>query len=78
MRNTMDFAPLFRSTIGFDRLFSLLDEAAGLDLADNYPPYNIAKVGDDAYRITMAVAGFTPEELTITAQQNLLVVAGRK
>lgn len=78
MRNTFDFAPLFRSTIGFDRLFDLLDEAAGFDPADSYPPYNIAKIGDDAYRITMAVAGFAPDELTVTAQQNLLVVAGRK
>jgi molecular chaperone IbpA len=74
----MDFAPLFRSTIGFDRLFDLLNEATDFDSADNYPPYNIAKVGEDTYRITMAVAGFIPDELTVTAQQNLLVVAGRK
>lgn len=75
---TIDFAPLFRSTVGFDRLFDLLDGAARLEPADNYPPYNIEKTGEDAYRVTMAVAGFGPEELSITAQPNLLVVAGQK
>jgi len=78
MRNTMDFSPLFRSTIGFDRLFNLLDEASGFESAEGYPPYNIAKSGEDTYRITMAVAGFSPEELTLTAQHNQLVVTGRK
>ena len=78
MRHTMEFSPLFRSTISFDRLFNLLDEQVGFDQTENYPPYNIAKTGEDSYRITMAVAGFTPEELTLTAQQNLLTVAGRK
>lgn len=75
---TIDFAPLFRSTVGFDRLFDLLDGAARFEPADNYPPYNIEKTGDDAYRITMAVAGFAPEELSIVAQPNLLLVAGQK
>jgi molecular chaperone IbpA len=75
---TIDFAPLFRSTVGFDRLFDLLDGATRFEVADNYPPYNIEKTGEDAYRITMAVAGFGPEDLSITAQPNLLVVAGQK
>lgn len=73
-----DFSPLFRSTVGFDRLFSLLDEAAGLQQDSGYPPYNIVKIGDDQYRIAMAVAGFTPEDLNLTVQQNMLVVTGRK
>jgi molecular chaperone IbpA len=74
----MDFAPFSRSSIGFDRLFDMLENFARTDQADNYPPYNIAKTGDDAYRITLAVAGFSPEELSITTQLNELVVAGRK
>ena len=78
MRNGMDFSPLFRSTIGFDRLFNLLDEASGFEPAEGYPPYNIVKSGEDSYRITMAVAGFSPDELNLTAQQNQLVVTGRK
>src|SRR5689334_13091027 len=73
-----DFAPLYRSAIGFDRLMELLQTAAQADLGDNYPPYNIEKTGEDSYRITMAVAGFTPDEITITAQQNLLLVTGIK
>jgi len=75
---TIDFAPLFRSTVGFDRLFDLLDGATRYEPVDNYPPYNIEKLGENAYRVTMAVAGFGPEDLTITAQPNLLVVAGQK
>lgn len=75
---TIDFAPLFRSTVGFDRLFDLLDGAMRFEAADDYPPYNIEKTGEDAYRITMAVAGFGPDELSITTQPNLLVVAGQK
>ena len=74
----IDFSPLFRSTIGFDRLSNLLDDAMRYEPADNYPPYNIEKTGEDAYRIIMAVAGFAPEDITITAQPNLLVIAGRK
>jgi len=74
----IDFTPLFRSTVGFDRLPALLDDVMRREPADNYPPYDIEKVGEDTYRITMAVAGFTPEDITITAQPNLLVVAGRK
>ena len=78
MRFSNDVSPLFRSTIGFDRLFNLLEQQAGFDQADNYPPYNIVKTGEDAYRITMAVAGFEPDELNVTGQQNLLTVTGRK
>ncbi len=73
-----DFAPLYRSAIGFDRLMDLLQSTAQGDLGDNYPPYNIEKTGEDSYRITMAVAGFTADEISITAQQNLLLVAGAK
>ncbi|HYM31402.1 MAG TPA: Hsp20 family protein [Candidatus Cybelea sp.] len=76
--NTFDFSPLFRSTIGFDRLTRLLDDATNLEAAPGYPPYNIEKTGDSSYRITMAVAGFSEKELNIVAQPNLLVVSGRK
>jgi molecular chaperone IbpA len=72
-----DFAPLFRSTVGFDRLAALLDGAGRLDDAVGYPPYNIEKTGADSYRITMAVAGFTPEELSVVAQANSLTVSGK-
>jgi len=73
-----DLLPLFRSTIGFDRLARLADAAGRVDdVALNYPPYNIEKTGDDAYRITMAVAGFAQSDLTITVQENALIVAGK-
>jgi molecular chaperone IbpA len=78
MRTTIDFSPLWRSSIGFDRMLNLLDEVTRFEPADNSPPYNIEKTGEDAYRITIAVAGFTPDELTLTAQPNLLVVSGDK
>ncbi len=78
MRTTIDFSPLWRSSIGFDRMLNLLDEATRFEPADNYPPYNIEKTGEDAYRITLAVAGFAPNELTVTAQPNLLVISGNK
>jgi molecular chaperone IbpA len=78
MRTTLDFAPLYRSSIGFDRMFSLLDNAARMQGTDNWPPYDIIKTGEDEYMITMAVAGFSPDELTITHEPNLLVVAGQK
>lgn len=74
----MDFAPLTRSSIGFDRLFDMLEHTMQVEQADNYPPYNIEKVGEDAYRITLAVAGFTADELSVTSQQDQLIVAGRK
>src|SRR5690242_4047435 len=73
---SFDFAPLFRSTVGFDRLASLLDATARLE-EPGYPPYNIEKTGDDAYRITMAVAGFAPEDISVVAQANSLTVSGK-
>ncbi|MGA8756967.1 MAG: Hsp20 family protein [Stellaceae bacterium] len=73
-----DFSPLFRSTIGFDRLTRLVDAAPRVDSASlGYPPYNIEKTGEDAYRLTMAVAGFAPAELDITVQENTLLVTGK-
>ena len=73
-----DFSPLFRSTIGFDRLTRLMDAAARTDSATpGYPPYNIETTGEDAYRLTMAVAGFAGDELDITVQENSLVVTGK-
>jgi molecular chaperone IbpA len=73
-----DFSPLFRSTIGFDRLTRLVDAASRVDNAAlAYPPYNIEKTGEDAYRLTMAVAGFSPEELDITVQESTLLVTGK-
>ena len=79
MRTTYDFAPLWRSTIGFDRLFDLVDAAqqqAGAE--DNYPPCNVERVGEDRYQISLAVAGFSPDEIEITAEQSVLTVEGRK
>lgn len=76
--NRFDLTPYRRSMVGFDRLFDLLENQARVNSGDNYPPFNIEKRGDDAYRITLAVAGFKAAEIDITAQQNLLVVAGRK
>ena len=73
-----DFTPYRRSTVGFDRLFDVLENAARANSSDNYPPFNIERRGDDAYRITLAVAGFKASDIDITAQQNLLVVQGRK
>ena len=78
MRTTIDFSPLWRSSIGFDRMLNLLDEATRFEPADNYPPSDIEKTGENAYRLTLAVAGFAPSELTVTAQPNLLVVSGHK
>jgi len=78
MMNRLDFTPYRRNTVGFDRVFDLLERQARAQAGDNYPPFNIERQGDDAYRITLAVAGFKPDELDITAQQNLLVVKGSK
>jgi molecular chaperone IbpA len=73
-----DFAPLFRSTIGFDRLTRLVDAASRADNAAlAYPPYNIEKTGDEAYRLTMAVAGFSPDEIDVTVHENSLLVTGK-
>jgi molecular chaperone IbpA len=73
-----DSSPLFRSTIGFDRLTRFADAAMRVDNAPpGYPPYNIEKTGEDTYRLTMAVAGFSPDELDVTVQQNSLIVTGK-
>jgi molecular chaperone IbpA len=74
---TFDFAPLFRTAIGFDRLARLMDTAASAAEAPSYPPYNIEKTGEDTYRLTMAVAGFRPEELDMVVKDNTLVVSGK-
>ncbi|MXO85363.1 Hsp20 family protein [Altererythrobacter aurantiacus] len=76
--NRIDLTPYRRSTVGFDRLFDLLEGQARQNSGDNYPPFNIERQGDDNYRITLAVAGFRPQDIDITAQQNLLVVVGKK
>lgn len=78
MRTNFDFTPLYRSSVGFDRVFDLLENATRGQNPDNWPPYDIAKTGDGAYRISMAVAGFSQDELNISTQPNLLVVAGEK
>jgi molecular chaperone IbpA len=75
---TFDPTPLWRSTVGFDRLFNLIDESQRWSGEDSYPPYNIDRTGEDNYQIALALAGFTPEEVTVTAEQNLLTVEGRK
>lgn len=74
---TFDLSPLMRSTVGFDHLNRLLDSALTSDGASAYPPYNIEKLSEDDYRVTMAVAGFSPEELTITVQEGTLILAGK-
>lgn len=76
--NRFDFTPYRRSTVGFDRLFDLLENNARANGGENYPPFNIERRGEDAYRITLAVAGFKGDDLDITAQQNLLTVVGKK
>ena len=75
---TIDYTPFYRSTVGFDRLFSLLDNMTHPDQAQSYPPYNIERTGEDSYRISMAVAGFTEEEINIEAKQNALTVSAEK
>jgi molecular chaperone IbpA len=72
---TFDLAPLYRSTVGFDRLFSMLD---GFEAAPGYPPYNIERTGDNDYRISVAVAGFAENELSIEAKENTLTIKGEK
>ena len=76
---TFDFAPLYRSTVGFDRMFSMLDEFDGVeDSVSNYPPYNIERTGENAYRISVAVAGFTDADLSIETKENRLAIRGEK
>jgi molecular chaperone IbpA len=78
MRTNLNFSPLFRSTIGFDRVFDLLESASRTQSFDSWPSYDITRTSEDSYRITMAVAGFSESELSITHQPNLLIVAGSK
>ena len=73
----LDFSPYRRSTVGFDRLFDYLENVSRAE-QDNYPPFDIEKLSDDCYRITLAVAGFKREDIDITAQQNMLIIAGRR
>ncbi|NBE07643.1 Hsp20 family protein [Paragemmobacter ruber] len=76
---TLDFAPLYRATVGFDRIADLMDRVLSTDVAQpTYPPYNIEKTAEDAYRISIAVAGFTPEELAVEIKDGTLVVTARK
>jgi molecular chaperone IbpA len=75
---TFDLSPLYRSTVGFDRLFSLLDSVNGGEAAQPYPPYNIERTGENAYRVTMAVAGFAEGDLDIQSKENVLTVKGEK
>ena len=76
----VDLSPLYRSTVGFDRLFSLMDDIAGRNGNGDvgYPPYNIESIGENAYRITMAVAGFSRDDISIEVKENLLTVLGKK
>ncbi|WP_395396438.1 Hsp20 family protein (plasmid) [Novosphingobium sp. BL-8A] len=76
MRTNFDFAPYRRSTVGFDRLFNLLETSAREE--DGYPPFDIIKEGEDSYRITLALAGFAPPDVEVVAQQNLLIVSGSR
>jgi len=76
MRNDFDFSPYYRATVGFDRIFDMLDSAASQS-GSGYPPYNIEKAGDDLYRIVMAVAGFTEAELNVTQKESELLVSGK-
>ena len=78
MRTAFDFSPFRRSTVGFDRLFDMLENTGLGQSQENYPPFDLIKTGDNDYRIELAVAGFKPEEIDITAQQNVLIVSGRK
>ncbi len=78
MRTAFDFSPLFRSTVGFDRVFDLLEDAARMSSFDNWPPYDIIKSGEDEYRVTLAVAGFSENELNVTQERNMLLVSGEK
>jgi molecular chaperone IbpA len=75
---TYDVSPLYRSTVGFDQLFDMLDQAARVEPSPNWPPYNIEKTAEDQYRITMAVAGFAPDEIELVQQGNRLLVTGQK
>src|SRR3972149_5570638 len=73
-----DLAPLYRSTVGFDRLFSLLDEVSGIESGSGYPPYNIERTGENDYRVTVAAAGFGESDLSIEVKENTLKIRGEK
>ena len=75
---TFDLSPLYRSTVGFDRLFSMLDKTVGFEGGPTYPPYNIERSAENSYRVSLAVAGFSESELTIEAKENTLTVRGEK
>jgi molecular chaperone IbpA len=78
MRTALDLSPLYRSTVGFDRLFDMLENSSVGQPQENYPPFDLIKKGENDYCIQLAVAGFKPEEIDVTAQQNVLIVSGRK
>ena len=78
MRSAFDFAPYRRSTVGFDRLFDMLESSSVGQGQENYPPFDLIRLDENEYRIELAVAGFKPDEIDITAQQNVLLVSGRK
>ena len=78
MRTNFDFTPFRHSTVGFDRLFDLLENGITAQVSDSYPPFDLVQDGEDKYRITLAVAGFAQNEIDVTQQQNLLIVSGRK
>ncbi|ANP84739.1 Hsp20 family protein [Rhizobium leguminosarum] len=78
MRTNLDFSPLIRSSVGFERMLNALEAARRAETIDNWPPYDIVKTGEDEYRIAMAVAGFSQDELAIIQEQNMLVVSGQK
>ena len=78
MRSAFDFSPYRRSTVGFDRLFDMLENSSFGQGPENYPPFDLIKKGENDYSIQLAVAGFKPDEIDITAQQNVLIVSGRK
>ncbi|MBB4227035.1 Hsp20 family protein [Rhizobium mongolense] len=78
MRTNLDFSPLFRSSIGFDRMLNALEAASRAETSDSWPPYDIVKTGENDYRIVMAVAGFSQDELAMTQEQNMLIVSGQK
>ncbi|MBY3257581.1 Hsp20 family protein [Rhizobium laguerreae] len=78
MRTNLDFSPLIRSSVGFERMLNALEAASRAETIDSWPPYDIVKTGEDEYRIAMAVAGFSQDELAIIQEQNMLVVSGQK
>ena len=78
MAMNLNFDPFWRSSVGFDRILELMDESLRYQPENNYPPYNILRTGENSYRISLAVAGFKPEQISVTVQQNTLVVAGRE